>query len=71
MNPLEYLQKLFDSFPVMDTLNKKCLKIPKKYINYISPRCSPKHSLERLLGYIKPKIFSQKKTLYIVSCRYK
>ena len=66
----EYLTKLFDSFPVMDTLIKS-LKIPKKYINYISPRCSPKHSLERLLGYIKPKIFSQKKTLYLVVANIK
>ena len=52
----------------MDTLLKS-LKIPKKYINYISPRCSPKHSLERLIGYIKPKIVNNNKSLCIMTCK--
>ena len=63
----EFLDKLFNSFPLMDTLIK-CLKIPKKYNNYVSPRCSPKHSLERLIGYLKPKILRDYKTYYTVIC---
>jgi GT2 family glycosyltransferase len=63
----DILEKTVDSFPVKDTLIK-CLKIPKKYINYISPRCSPKHSLERIFGYIKPKVSKKYLTFYTVLC---
>ena len=63
----EFLNKLFNSFPVTDTL-LKCLKIPKKYNNYVSPRCSPKHSLERLLGYLKPRVLREYKTYYTIIC---
>ncbi len=61
----EFLEKLFNSYPVKDTL-LKCMKIPKKYINHISPRCSPKHSLERILGYLKPKVSTRNFTFYTV-----
>ena len=62
-----YLRELFSSLPVMDTLTR-CLRIPKDYIIHISPRCSPRHSLERILGYIKPRIMGIKRTLYTVIC---
>lgn len=60
-----YLTKLFNSLPIRETLIKS-LKIKRRYINYISPRCSPKHSLERLLGYMKPLLVQEPKILYIV-----
>ena len=62
-----YLKKLFSSLPVMETL-MRCLKIPKEYIIHISPRCSPKHSMERLIGYMKPRIISGRRTLFTVVC---
>lgn len=63
----EYLSKLLDSFPVMDTL-MKCLRIPKDYKIHISPRCSPRHSLERIIGYIKPIVNRIKNTYYTFIC---
>ena len=59
-----YLLKLFSSYPFQQLLNRS-LKIPNKYHNLITPRCSPKDALERLFGYIKPKI-NDKKKLYIL-----
>ncbi len=64
--PSEYLIRIFDSFPIMDALIKS-MRIPKYYILPISPRCSPKHSLERLIGYIKPKM-RRRNTYYTVIC---
>ena len=63
----EYLQLLFNSFPFERTLINT-MKIPKKYTIHISPRCSPKHSLERLIGYIKPKIMKANNTHYTIIC---
>ena len=60
-----YLNKLFNSIPIQETL-LKCLKIPKKYINPISPRCSPKHSMERLIGYMKPLVLQKFNILYFI-----
>ena len=62
----EYLIKLFDSLPIMETFIK-CIKIPRSYILHISPRCSPKHSLERLIGYMKPLV-RDRKTYYTIIC---
>jgi GT2 family glycosyltransferase len=62
-----YLRKLFSSLPVMETL-MRCLRIPRDYIIHISPRCSPRHSMERLIGYIKPIVLMNLKTLYTVIC---
>ena len=59
-----YLLKLFSTYPFQQLLNRS-LKIPNKYHNLITPRCSPKDALERLFGYIKPKI-NDKKILYIL-----
>lgn len=65
--PTEYLEKLFRSYPIMGAL-LKCMKIPRDYIISISPRCSPRHSLERMIGYIKPKIKLNLPTYYTVFC---
>ena len=62
----EYLIQLFDSFPITDTFMKS-MRIPNYYMLPISPRCSPKHSLERLIGYIKPKMRTRN-TYYTVIC---
>ena len=63
----EYLQLLFDSLPLMNTLVSS-MKIPRNYTIHISPRCSPKHSLERVIGYIKQKIRKEKSTYYTIIC---
>jgi len=63
----EYLELLFNSLPIMETLIK-AIKIPRKYSIHISPRCSPKDSLERLIGYLKPKIKKNHITYYTVIC---
>ena len=60
-----YLLGLFDCYPFQQLLNR-ALKIPNKYHNLITPRCSPKDALERAFVYLKPKI-NQKKVLYLLN----
>ncbi len=60
-----YLLRLFDCYPFQQLLNR-ALKIPNKYHNLVTPRCSPKDALERAFIYLKPKI-NQKKILYLLS----
>ena len=60
----QYLIKLFNTYPFQQLLNRT-LKIPNKYHNLVTPRCSPKDALERLFGYLKPKI-NDKKMLYLL-----
>ena len=48
-----YLFKLFSTYPFQQLLNR-ALKVPNKYHNLITPRCSPKDALERaFVGYIE------------------
>ena len=60
-----YLLRLFDCYPFQQLLNR-ALKIPNKYYNLVTPRCSPKDALERAFVYLKPKI-NQKKVLYLLN----
>ena len=60
-----YLLRLFDCYPFQQLLNR-ALKIPNKYHNLVTPRCSPKDALERAFVYLKPKI-NQKKILYLLN----
>ena len=60
-----YLLRLFDSYPFQQLLNR-VLKVPNKYHNLVTPRCSPKDALERAFVYLKPKI-NQKKILYLLT----
>lgn len=61
----EYYDIFFNSYPFREIFDK-CLKITKNYSNYVTPRCSPYHSLERIFGFMKHKI-NDKKSLCIVS----
>ena len=61
----EYLLKLIKSLPFKYVF-KRCLTIDQKYTNFVFPRASPFHSLERLLGYIKPKISKKNKSFVVV-----
>ena len=65
MPTLESMKLKDIKLKLKEFLNK--VRIPKYYILPISPRCSPKHSLERLIGYIKPKI-RKRNTYYTVIC---
>lgn len=60
----QYLVKLFETYPFQQLFNR-CLKVPNKYHNIVTPRCSPKDALERAFGYLKPKI-NDKKILYLL-----
>ena len=59
----EYYDLLFYSYPFQEIF-EKCLFITQTYDNYVTPRCSPYHSLERIIGFMKSKI-NDKKSLAI------
>ena len=59
-----YLLKLFNSYPFQQLLIR-ALKVPNKYHNLVTPRCSPKDALERAFVYLKPKI-NNKPILYLL-----
>ena len=59
-----YYDIFFNSIPFKEIFDK-CLKITQPYSNFVTPRCSPYHSLERIFGYMKQKI-NNKKTLCII-----
>ena len=59
----EYYDLLFSTYPFQEIF-EKCLFITQNYDNYVTPRCSPYHSLERIFGFMKTKI-NNKKTLAI------
>jgi len=60
----DYLLNLIHSYPFEQIFNR-VLKIPNKYHNLVTVRCSPNDALERLVGYMKPRI-KESKTLYIL-----
>lgn len=61
----KYYDILFKSYPFKSVFNK-CLFITQYYDNYVTPRCSPFHSLERIFSYMK-NIITEKKSLLVLT----
>ena len=61
-----HLLQIFSSVPVKEILIR-CLKIPQKYSNHISPRCAPKYALERIIGYVREKLPLRKSLTVVVA----
>ena len=60
----EYYDILFNSYPFQDIF-EKCLYITQYYDNYVTPRSSPFHSLERIFSYMK-NLINDKKSLFVI-----